>query len=161
MISIGHARRFCKDDISKIENYDKAISDTSQTWVLHHKLELTLNGEFAHSRTDLIRFGMYFKRPYFELIFLPKFEHQRLHKSGKNNPMYGNHFTSESRRKISDAVKSWWGERGKVVLSHETRKKMTKVKTEHRNAYHQYKSNGGTMSWNEFQSSFKATESEI
>ena len=32
---------------------------------------------------------MYYNRPYFELIYLRKSEHNRLHYSGKNNPMYG------------------------------------------------------------------------
>ena len=52
MINERMANKFCKDDISKIENYDKAKSDTTQTWECHHKLELTLNGEFAHTKKN-------------------------------------------------------------------------------------------------------------
>lgn len=79
MISNEGARQKCKDDISKIENYDKAINDKDNMWELHHRLELTLDGEFAHSRAELIRMGMYWKRPSFELIFLERKEHHRIH----------------------------------------------------------------------------------
>lgn len=78
------ANAFCKDDISKIENYDKAIADTTQTWECHHRLELTLEGEFAHSKEELNLLGMYYHRPYFELIFLTHSEHTRLHHKGYN-----------------------------------------------------------------------------
>lgn len=94
MICERTVKSFCKDDISKIENYDKAIKDTSQTWDCHHRLEITINGEKALTLQDLRRFGMYLHRPYFELIFLPKDEHHRLHmlargQGGSKNPMYG------------------------------------------------------------------------
>lgn len=79
------ANKFCKDDISKIENYDKAISDTTQTWECHHKLELTLNGEFAHTKKELIRLEIYYDRPYFELIFLTKSEHSSLHANNRQS----------------------------------------------------------------------------
>lgn len=84
MINIKTAKRYCRDDISKIENYEQAINDKTQTWHCHHRLELTLEGEFAHTSDELKRLGMYKERPYFELIFLTKKEHHRLH-SGKWN----------------------------------------------------------------------------
>ena len=73
------SRQFCKDDISLIENYEEALNDTENQWCLHHRLELTLNGEFAHTAEELIRLGMYYKRPYFELIFLKASDHASLH----------------------------------------------------------------------------------
>ena len=101
MINERYVHEFCKDDITKIENYDKALADTTQTWDLHHRLELTLNGEFAHSREELKRLDMYYDRPYFELIYLPPSEHRRLHYKGrKRGP-----FTAEHRRKLSEAAK--------------------------------------------------------
>ena len=65
MINERSAHLFCKDDISKIENYELAKNDTSQTWDIHHRLELTLDGEFAHTSEELKRLCMYYNRPYF------------------------------------------------------------------------------------------------
>lgn len=39
MINIGSTKAYCKDDITKIENYEKAIADKTQTWAIHHRLE--------------------------------------------------------------------------------------------------------------------------
>ena len=41
MINFEWAKKFCKDDISLIENFDKAISDSNQTWDCHHRREIT------------------------------------------------------------------------------------------------------------------------
>lgn len=90
MISKHKVKLFCKDDITKIENYDKAINDESKIWHCHHRLELTLDGEFANSIEDLKRLDMYYHRPYFELIFLEPEEHLRLHSKGENNNMHNN-----------------------------------------------------------------------
>lgn len=111
----------CKDDISKIENYEQAINDKTQTWVCHHRLELTLEGEYAHSADELDRLGMYYNRPYFELIFLTPKEHYDLHKNAYNKPKrvlseeqkqrirtshLGKHLTKEHKAKISLSSKN-------------------------------------------------------
>ena len=101
-------KQVCKDDPSLIENYDKAINDNTQMWVLHHRLELTLDGEYAHSREELIRLGMYYHRPYYELIFLTKSDHQKLHAHDKykktlSKSLQGHVVSNETRKKISDA----------------------------------------------------------
>lgn len=85
MISVQGAKSKCKDDISKIENYDKAVADKEHLWVCHHRLEFTLEGEFAHTSKELERLGMYYKRPYFELIFLNPSEHRELHSNTKEH----------------------------------------------------------------------------
>ena len=70
-----------------IENYDKALADEFKGWMLHHRLECTLDGEFAHSADELKRMGMYYNRPYYELIYLTHSEHSKLHyKSGHSLP---------------------------------------------------------------------------
>lgn len=120
MINKQSAYKFCKDDISKIENYEKAVSDTTQTWVIHHRLELTLDGEFAHSVKELIRLGMYYRRPYFELIFLTHSEHSKLHNKGKNNPMYGKPGT-----KLGTPA---WNKGKHGIYSEETKAKMSAAK---------------------------------
>ena len=83
MITNSKVKLFCRDDISLIENYNEAVADTENVWVCHHRLELTLDGEFANSKADLIRYGMYFKRPYFELIFMKKSDHFSMHRNRK------------------------------------------------------------------------------
>lgn len=108
MISLENVKKMCRDDISLIENYEFAINDTKNTWDCHHRLGLTLNGEYAHSAEELQRLGMYWNRPYFELIFLTHSDHQKLHKTGTNNPRYGKvgtmkgkHHSKSARDKLS------------------------------------------------------------
>lgn len=108
MINEYQLHSFCKDDISLIENYEAAINDT-ETWVCHHRLELTLNNEFAHSRDELKRLNMYYKRPYFELILMKRSDHARLH---------GLHISDNTRNKLSIALTN-------KVVSEETRTKLS------------------------------------
>lgn len=99
MINEGCAKMYCKDDISTIENYAKAIADTTQTWECHHKDEIiTLpNGKNVYcSKQDLIDDDRYFGCPANELIFLTPNEHRRLHHAGKS-------LTAEHRKKLSAA----------------------------------------------------------
>lgn len=118
MISEQELKKYCCEVISKIENYDKAIADTTQVWQCHHRLE-THNSDGERrlvdiSSVELIALGMYYDRPTEELIFLTGAEHRRLHQKGKHHP-------EETRKKISEA------EKGKYV-SEETRKKMSEAK---------------------------------
>ena len=83
MINVSKVSRFCRDDIKLIENYNEAVNDTENVWACHHRLELTLDGEFANTKADLIRYGMYYHRPYFELIFLKIIDHKKLHATHK------------------------------------------------------------------------------
>ena len=76
MINTYRTKRYCKDDISKIENYEQAINDKENKWVCHHRLELTLDCEEALSRSELKRMNMYYHRPYFELIFMKDIDHK-------------------------------------------------------------------------------------
>ena len=117
MIDERRERKYCRDDISKIENYEEAISDKNHTWHLHHRLELTLDGEFALTPEQLKMHDMYYNRPYYELIFLTPAEHIRIHHKGENHPFYGKHHSEDTRRKISDTLK------GRTVTD-ETRRKM-------------------------------------
>ena len=107
MINENYAKAFCKDDISLIENYDKAIADDTQTWHCHHRRETIF------SKSDLIEIGEYYNRPACELIFLTPLEHIRLHHLGK-------HLSAETHQKMSEAHK------GKNH-SDETRQKMSEA----------------------------------
>lgn len=87
MINIRKVKGYCKDDISLIENYDKAIADTTQTWVCHHRDEVkTLPSGIVVLRTveELEEIGRYWHCPANELIFMIRGEHSRLHSSNIN-----------------------------------------------------------------------------
>lgn len=94
MISIERVSKYCNDDISLIENYDKAINDHTQIWHCHHRGEILPCGRYSYK--TLMKYGLYYHLPASELIFLTKSEHHSLHHKGK---MYG----SETRRKISES----------------------------------------------------------
>lgn len=117
MINEINARKYCKEDISKIENYDKAIADPSQIWDLHHRTEIWWNC----SAKELIDNECYFNRKACELIFLTKAEHQRLHNKGKK-------LSEDTRKKISEANK---GKSAWIKVKHhseETRKKISEAR---------------------------------
>ena len=92
MINLKNVKKFCKDDISLIENYDKAIADKTQVWDCHHRRET------IYSAKELIEIGEYYNRPACELIFLTPAYHRRLHHLGKN-------VSAETRQKMSEARK--------------------------------------------------------
>ena len=134
MISESQSHKFCRDDISKIENYEEAINDTTQTWHLHHKLELTLDGELALTVSQLKMHDMYYNRPYYELIFLTPTEHRRLHMEGKHHSeetrgkisesLKGQHPSEETKKKMSEAKKG----KKRKPFTEETRRKMSEAK---------------------------------
>ena len=149
MINEKHAHLYCRDDLSKIENYEKAIADTTQTWVIHHQLELTLDGEPALTRKQLKMHDMYYHRPYYELIFLTDAEHRKLHmhmseETKRKLSDAAKNISDETRRKMSEAKKGKTSPRKGETLSEETRKKMSesmkgKNKGKHLSAEHRRK----------------------
>ena len=104
MINEYYAKKYCKEDISLIENYEQAVNDNNQMWVCHHKEEIKVlpsGMTVIHSYKELKEKGLYYGRPANELIFLTKKEHQRLHFLN---------CSEETRRKFSEAHKgkpSW------------------------------------------------------
>lgn len=87
--NVKYAKKYCRDDISKIPGYDRAISEDGQ-FLIHHVLELTMDGKFAHTPDDLERLGMYWNRPYYELQWMERGEHTVLHLTGEQNPVWTN-----------------------------------------------------------------------
>lgn len=101
MICIRNAKKYCKEDISLIENYDKAINDKEHNWDCHHRDEVkVLPSGIVVKRTkqELIENGRYYKCPSNELIFLIRIEHQRLHKTGRV-------VSEETKMKVSKSLK--------------------------------------------------------
>ena len=96
MINEYCAKSYCCEDLSLIENYDLAIADTTQTWDCHHRGEILPCGRYEAK--DLKKFGLYYKRPACELIFLTHADHQSLHHKGVPK-------SEEHKQKMSDAHK--------------------------------------------------------
>lgn len=113
-----------------IENYDKAIADTTQAWQCHHRLE-THNSDGERrlveiSSAELIALDTYYDRPPEELIFMTKSEHIRLHNLSEerrrhvSEALKGRLISEEWRNKLSEANK---GKR----IPEETRKKISET----------------------------------
>ena len=111
MICEETVKSYCCDDFSLIENYELAINDTMQMWHCHHRGEILPCGRF--SRDDLKKFGLYYKRPAAELIFLTPFSHRQLHKKGVPK-------SEEHKKAISEALKG-------VPLSEATKKAISEA----------------------------------
>ena len=118
MINKSKAKWFCKDDISLIENYDKALEDKTQTWHCHHKKENT------YSRSRLIEMGEYYKRPAIELIFLTPNEHFKLHSTGNAYHKNMKH-SEESKKKMSEALKGKNAWNKGIKLSDDYKRKLS------------------------------------
>lgn len=109
MIDLRAVRRYCGEDISLIENYEKAVND-KEKWDCHHVWETML----GYSKQELIDMDEYYGVPACNLIFLTHSEHMRLHNTGEKNhfynqrfngeknPFYGKKHTQESKKKMSE-----------------------------------------------------------
>ena len=115
MINERSAKLFCCEDISLIENYYEAVNDKTQTWAIHHKLEIQ-NFKLVYSKHDLIKLNLYYKRPASELMFIKKSDHSRLHSSLH---MLGKTATEKTKSKMSSSHKGF-------IYSLTTRKKISK-----------------------------------
>lgn len=118
------ARRYCKDPIEKIPGYENALN-SDELYVCHHVLELNLDGERVHTVDELIRMGMYYNRPYFELVFLSNSEHSSLHNKGKNNFAFRIKDVESHHRNISESLKGHRGWNTGKHWSVESRQKMS------------------------------------
>lgn len=108
MICMERVRTYCYEP-ELIENYDKAVNDTTQSWDCHHRLETIMNCGWK----ALAAKGCFYHRPAHELIFLTRKEHTNLHHRGA-------HRTDEAKKKMSAA------RRRRGSISDITRKRMSK-----------------------------------
>ena len=130
MISKQHFRKNKKGGVIKnvtycltpelIENYEKAINDTAQIWICHHRAEI------CYTREELIKKGDYYNVPPQNLIFLTPKEHTYLHsritsnsrckgKHWKNSKetvekrisfLKGKKFSQEHKKRLSESAKN-------------------------------------------------------
>lgn len=110
MISDKQVRRYCCEEMSKIENYEVA-RNSNERWDCHHRGEILPCGRF--SPKDLVKFDLYWHRPASELIFLPHSEHQRMHTIGKSRVFTEDHKSSLSKVATErNKGRFWWHKGG-------------------------------------------------
>ena len=80
MINEIQAKKYCSEDISLIENYNKAIADKEKMWDIHHRRECDENGKTLFTGKQLIEMDLYFKRQAKELIFVTRPTHLKIHR---------------------------------------------------------------------------------
>lgn len=102
-----------------IENYDKAVSDTSQIWEVHHRKE------GLYSYKELIERGEYYDVPPSELIFLTHKEHSKIDSRCKRigKALKGKNHSEETKRKMSEVRK------GKFINREDLSKKVLCIET--------------------------------
>ena len=130
MISKG-IRSICNGDITKIENFAAAINDRNETWICHHRLEISPTGKiFSAAKLEVL--GLYFKQPPEALIFLPKAAHTALHNKARadykgRKPKKVKKTKEELSRIKSENTKKLWEKRKEEGwdFSEETKKRMS------------------------------------
>ena len=134
--NIKKLEKYCTD-YNNIENYEEAVKSPLR-YDLHHRREISEN----KSRKQLIAENLYYGRPPEELIFLEHGEHVRLHNmnmstdtrqkisealKGEKSYMYGKPLSAETRQKISDAQKGHKGYWKGKHFSQDTRQKISEA----------------------------------
>lgn len=103
---ISKCENYCCEDVSLIENYDKAINDKNIIWHCHHRLEThyedgsrRIEGDLLAK--DLIDANKYYNVPARELIYLLPLEHHQLHAEKQSERL-----TEESHKLMSEKAKN-------------------------------------------------------
>ena len=131
MINYEMAKKYCCEDISRIENFEIAATDTTEVWHIHHRNEILEH----KTRTQLINENRYYSIPAAELIFLTSVDHRILHgqnildetrikisentRGKKHEPM-----SDEQKQKISEATS---GDRNGMYGKHHSVESKTKI----------------------------------
>ncbi len=116
MICDKEVKKYCYQDISLIENYDKAVADTEHVWDCHHRVETIMNC----GAKELIAQGCYYDRPAHDLIFLRRSDHWTLHWKRRT-------LSETTLKKMSDRMRGNKYNKGKR-LSEEAKRKMSELR---------------------------------
>lgn len=109
--TLNRYKQYCREPISAIKNYDKAINDTNNRYVVHH-----IN-EWTFTAAELIKMNMYYNRPASELIFVTYKEHKEIHKhcagwqegyAKRSKNVTGKPQSEEHRLNCSKGKLLWW-----------------------------------------------------
>lgn len=138
MINKNKTEGYCKD-YTKIENYEKAIVDTTQTWHCHHR------NERFYTKQELIDLGLYFDCPPCELIFLTVEEHGKQYHKGRSD-------ISEKRREHMSKAKKGVRFSDEHIKNLSTSIKIS-CKDIHKECREAYKASG-RKDWNTFQKEY-------
>ena len=148
MINFVTLKQYCKGDYTKIENYYKALSDTKQMWDIHHRAETDENKSMKQLKEE----GRYYNVLPNDLIFLTRYEHNKIHqidrstsnetrkkqsiaKIGNKNPMYNKNpldFMTD------EAVQEWKRKRSEIMTG--------KLAGDKNPAYNKHHYNNGIIS---------------
>lgn len=126
--SDGTLRKVCRN-YEQVENYEKAVSDEEQYYVLHHRREI----DELKSAKQLQEEGMYCNVEPEELIFLTRSQHRKLHEQNRfpkhrlvvrmNRKQVIDKFDIQmkrstiTRKKISEALTAkHWFNNGKIEI---------------------------------------------
>ena len=132
MIYIETVRKYCNGDITKIENYNEAIADKTQTWLCHHRLGIRPFSKKTVSHKKLIEYGLYYNQPPEALLFIKRSEHQKLHCKNMSDEWHENLSNAiknqeENSGRFQKGSNPW--HKGKTgVYSEEALEKMSKAK---------------------------------
>ena len=113
MINETQVRRYCREDLSLIENYEEAVK-SKEPYHCHHRYEL--NDGIVLSVNDLKNMGLYYKRPASELIFLKRIDHKHLHTIGSAHPFYGKYCSEKTKEKIRKSTSGEKNHHAKSVI---------------------------------------------
>ena len=109
--------KYCCEDISKIENYEKAKKDNFIGWCIHHRDEIKVLPSgitVIRSHKELIENGRYYDCPANELIFMKHKDHIALH--GKYSFLGKHHKNRNTKnlRKPKSSFGIWFYETYKI-----------------------------------------------
>lgn len=149
IINSTKANQYCRDAY-RIKITREAIEAylAGKPVCCHHVLEISINNEEVIGRKELVRFGMYYNRPYFELLIISHAEHSRMHmlaasenrrrhlRENHSRPWLGKQHSTEAKAKMSVAVSKATA----IALAQ----------------YNEYKTNGGALKWNAYRKWLKS-----